>query len=171
MRNLALPASALEMAPPTARVRSRPPVIWRAGLPWPCVQLAIAVDTAFVAGAGNCSIGGGIYLMDNQLNGGSSGEGGFASLASVAPLGSLVGYTAYPLDTSMGDQVAITGFSVVEGDVFGCAGYPIAQRPDYWIAQAMNLGSQVYQVQLRITAGALRPTQFHVHVQATLRTC
>ena len=165
------PASMRVMAPPTARVRPVPPLVWRAGLPWPCAQVAIAVDTAFVAGAGNASIAGGIYLMDNQLNGGSSGEGSFGSLSSVVPVGSLVGYAAYPLDASMGDQVAITGFSVVEGDVFGGAGYPVAQRPDYWIAQAMNLGAQVYQVQLRITAGALRPTRFYVHVQASLRTC
>lgn len=161
----------MPMPAPTARVRPVPPLTWRAGLPWPCAQVAIAVDTAFVAGAGDAAIASGIYLMDNQLNGGSSGEGSFGSLASVVPVGSLVGYAAYPLDTGLGDQVAITGFSVVEGDVFGCAGYPIAQRPDYWIAQAMYLGSQVYQIQLRITAGALRPTQFYVHVQATLRTC
>lgn len=170
MRTLATPTSARAVTPPTARVRTGLPLTGRSGLPWPCAQVAIAVDTAFVAGAGGSPIVGGIYLMDNQLAGGSSGEGSFASLSSVVPLGSLVGYAAYPLDASLGDQVAITGFSVVEGDVFGSAGYPIAQRPDYWIAQAMYLGSQVYQVQLRITAGALRPTQFYVHVQATLRT-
>jgi hypothetical protein len=130
-------------------------------------QLVIAVDTAYVAGSGGSSISAGIYLMDNQVNEGSTGEGGMA-LHSVVPIGALIGFSAYPINIGSGDKVAITGFSVVSGDVFGSPGYPIEQAKGYWIGQAMNIGSQIYQIQLCITAGSLRPTDYYVHAQAGL---
>ena len=130
-------------------------------------QLVIAVDTALVAGAGGSSIAAGIYLMDNQLNTGSTGEGGMA-LHSVVPIGALIGFSAFAIDSGSGDKVVITGFSIVDGNVFGSPGYPVQQGADYWIGQAMNIGTQTYRIQLRITAGALRPTDYYVHTQAGL---
>lgn len=130
-------------------------------------QVVIAVDTAYVAGAGGGSITAGIYLMDNQLNTGSTGEGSM-TLHSVVPVGALIGYSAYPIDAGSGDTVVITGFSVIEGNVFGSPGYPIQQSAGYWIGQAMNIGSQTYKIQLRITAGSLRPTDYYVYTQAGL---
>lgn len=113
-----------------------------AGLPFPSGQVAIAVATAFVAGAGGRCIDSGIYLMDNALDGGSTGAGSFGQLHSVVPVGSLVGFSAAPIDTAMGAVVEITGFQIVDGNVFGCAGYPVAQTRAYWIGQAMHLGVQ-----------------------------
>ena len=56
----------------------------------------------------------------------------------------------------------------MQGDVFGSAGYPILQTSAYWIGQAMSFGSQTYQIQLCVTAGALRPTKFYVSVGCVL---
>jgi hypothetical protein len=138
-----------------------------AALPPPVAQVAVAVDTALVAGSGGSTISTGIYLMDNQLAEGATGEASFV-LHSIVPVGSLIGFTAYPINTGIGDTVVITGFNIVEGDVFGSAGYPILQQSGYWIGQAMNIGAQSYQIQLCITAGSLRPTRYYVHAQASL---
>jgi hypothetical protein len=148
----------------TAFVRAVHP---RAGIPNPPVQVALAVDTAYVVGAGGTTITSGIYVMDNELNAGSTGEGTMA-LHTRCPIGSLIGYSSYPIDVGSGDTVAITGFSVTQGNVFGAAGAPLQQSPDYWIAQAMFTGSTTFQIQLCITAGALRPTKYYVSVGCQL---
>lgn len=133
----------------------------------PPVQVAITVDTAYVAGNGGTHITSGIYIVDNQLNAGSTGEGGMA-LHTQCAVGSLIGFSSYPIDTGSGDSVAITGFSIVQGSVFGSSGYPIESSPGYWIGQAMYFGSQTYEIQLAVTAGALRPIKFYVAVECQL---
>jgi hypothetical protein len=142
-------------------------VVLGASLPNPLTQIAIAVDTAYVAGYGGQHISTGIYVMDNQLNAGSTGEGGMA-IQTHCSVGSLIGYTSYPVDTGSGDTAAISGFSILSGSVFGSAGYPIQQTPNYWVAQAMYFGSQAYEIQLCVTAGVLRPTKFYVSVECQL---
>ncbi len=133
----------------------------------PQTQLAIAVDTAFVAGHGGKRIASGIYVTDNQLNDGSTGEASM-SLHTRCNVGSLIGFTSYPIDVGSGDSVTIAGFSVVRGNVFDSSGYPLQQTPSYWIGQAMLLGSQTYEIQLCITAGALRPVKFYVSTECQL---
>jgi hypothetical protein len=105
--------------------------------------------------------------MDNQLNAGSTGEGAMG-LHTVVPVGSLMGFSSYPIDTESGDTAAITGFDIVRGNVFSSLGYPLQQTPNYWIGQAVNIGTQTYQIQLCITAGALRPAKFYVQALAEL---
>lgn len=90
------------------------------------------------------------------------------ALRSHCSVGSLIGYTSYPIDTGSGDTVTIAGFSVTSGKVFGSSGFPIQQTPQYWVAQAMYLGSQTYEIQLCIVAGILRPVKVYVSVECQL---
>jgi hypothetical protein len=133
-----------------------------AGIPNPNTQIAIAVDTAYIAANAGRGISTGIYMTDNQLNLGSSNEGQL-ELHTYCNNHSLIGFEVYPIDPNTGDTVAITGFNVSQGNVFGGAGYPIEQRPDYWIGQATNAGSQTYQIQIKITTGGLRPVSYYVN--------
>ncbi|MFN9623758.1 MAG: hypothetical protein ACK587_13150 [Cyanobacteriota bacterium] len=131
-------------------------------IPNPQTQIAIAIDTAFVASLGGSFVSSGIYMMDNQVNLGSTNEG-TSELSTVCNNGSLIGFSVYPIDPNSGDSVSITGFNVSGGNVFGGSGYPLQETPDYWIGQAVNRGSQVYQIQVKITTGGLRPVSYYVN--------
>lgn len=133
-----------------------------AQLPAPQTQIAIAIDTAYIAANHSKPVSTGIYMMDNQLNYGSTGDGGL-ELSTVCPVGSLIGFTAYPMDPNSGDKVEITGFNVSQGSVFGNSGYPIEMTPDYWIGQAINEGRQTYQIQVKVTVGQIRPTSYYIN--------
>jgi hypothetical protein len=135
----------------------------------PQAFITIAVDTAYVASQQGQNIGTGVYMMDNELSNGSSGEGQL-ELSTVVPVGSLIGFNSVPINPSSGDQVIITGFTVSQGSVFGGAGYPqqqpsIGTQPagSYWIGQAMNAGHQTYQIQIMVTVGTLRPVSYYVN--------
>jgi hypothetical protein len=134
------------------------------GLPNPATQIAVAVDTAYIAANAGQNITTGLYMTDNQLNLGSSGEGSL-ELHTSCNNGSLIGFSVYPINQNSGDTVAITGFTVSQGSVFGGAGYPIqqSQTGNYWIGQAMNSGSQTYQIQIKVTTGGLRPVSYYVN--------
>jgi len=134
----------------------------------PQTAITIAVDTAYVAAQNGQNISQGVYMMDNQLDAGSSGEGTLG-LSTHADLGSLIGFNAVPINPVSGDSVIITGFTVSQGSVFGSSGYPIQQPAignepagAYWIGQAMNAGRQIYQIQLKLTVGQLRPISYFV---------
>jgi hypothetical protein len=131
-------------------------------IPNPQTQIAICVDTAYIAANSGQQISTGIYMTDNQLNLGSSNEGQM-ELHTNCNNGSLIGFTAYPIDTNSGDKVEITGFNVSQGNVFGGSGYPLSQTPSYWIGQAANAGNQTYQIQIKVTVGALRPIDYYVN--------
>jgi hypothetical protein len=128
----------------------------------PVIAITIAIDTAYAAAQQGKNLGQCIYMMDNMVSSGSSQEGTL-ELSTVGPVGSLIGFNSVPIDINAaadGASVAITGFVVSQGNVFGAAGYPRAQRPDYWIGQLMNQGSQTYQIQIKVTVGALRPVSY-----------
>lgn len=135
----------------------------------PQTAITIAVDTAYVASQGGRNINQGIYMMDNMVSNGSSGEGTL-ELHTNCNVGNLVGFNAVPIDTDSGDTVVITGFTVSQGSVFTAAGQP-RQQPalpnepagSYWIGQAMNSGTQVYQIQIKVTTGVLQPTSYYIN--------
>jgi hypothetical protein len=133
-----------------------------AAIPNPQTQISIVIDTAFIVATAGNNINTGVYMMDDQLNSGSSGEGQL-ELSTVCPVGNLIGFTVYPLDQNSGDTVAITGFNVSQGNVFGNQGYPLQIKPNYWIGQATNGGNQTYQIQVKVTAGGLRPTDYYIN--------
>lgn len=128
----------------------------------PQAAVLIAVDTAYVAAQQGRNISTGIYMYDNMLKNGSSNEGQL-ELSTVVNNGSLIGFETVPINPASGDLVEITGFTVSQGSVFGSQGYPQAQNPDYWIGQAMNQGKQVYQIQIKVTVGQIRPVSYYVN--------
>ena len=133
----------------------------------PQTAITIAVDTQYVAAQGGRNISKGIYMFDNNVDSGSSGEGTL-ELSTVTVNGSLIGFDAVPINPNTGDTVLITGFIVSQGTVFGSQGYPLSQpKPlpagSYWIGQATSQGSQTYQIQIQITTGGIRPTTYFVN--------
>ena len=144
----------------------------------PQVSVAIAVDTAYVAArAQDGYITSGVFMMDNMVHNGSAGEGTLA-LETVCNAGSLIGFQVIPIDAegSQGDQVVITSFVDVRGNVFTGAGHPIQQPPignlppgSYWIGQALAAGTEVYQIQIEVTVGQLQPVRYFVWWTATLK--
>jgi hypothetical protein len=143
-----------------------------AALPAPKTAITIAVDTAYVAAQQGQDISQGIYMMDNQLNNGSTGEGGL-ELSTVTTLGSLIGFDIVPLNPNSGDTVVIEGFQVEpppgQTGVFGSSGFPQQQPPlgnqpdgSYWVGQAQNAGSQTYQILIKVTVGLIRPVSYFI---------
>jgi hypothetical protein len=135
----------------------------------PQVAITIAVDTAYVASQQGNNIGQGVYMMDNQASNGSTNEGQM-ELNSVVPVGSLIGFNTVPINPASGDTVIISGFTVSQGSVFGSQGYPQQQPPlgnepagSYWIGQALNADSQIYQIQIKVTTGLIRPISYYVN--------
>lgn len=135
----------------------------------PQAFITIAVDTAYVASQQGQNISHGVYMMDNQVSNGSTNEGQ-TELSTVVPVGSLIGFNTVPINPGSGDTVIITGFTVSQGSVFGSQGYPQQQPPigtepvgAYWIGQAMNVGHQTYQIQIKVTVGQLRPISYYVN--------
>ena len=134
-------------------------------------SIQIAVDTAYVAAQSGRNIGQGIYMMDNRIRNGSTGEGTL-ELHTVCNNGDLIGFNVLPIDAlgTSGDQVVITGFTVSQGSVFTAAGTPRRQPPlpgeiagAYWLGQALNQGSQTYQIQIMVTVGILQPVTYFVN--------
>ncbi|HEY0314229.1 MAG TPA: hypothetical protein VGC56_17275 [Allosphingosinicella sp.] len=139
----------------------------------PSASIVIAIDTAFVvANAGQVESG--IYMFDNQVTNGSTGEATM-ELCSVVPTGSKIGWNSLAIDPSRGDTVIITGFNVSQGSIFGSAGFPAVQPalPDqpagsYWIGQATQAGSQTYQIQLLVAAAGFKGGQYFVNFSASV---
>jgi hypothetical protein len=138
-----------------------------AGIPVNSV-ITVAVDTAYVAAQQGRNIGTGVYMMDNMINNGSSNEGQM-ELSTKIPVGYTIGFNSVPINPVSGDKVVISGFNVSQGNVFGSAGYPqpfpLGNEPpgSWWIGQAMNAGSQTYQIQIAVTVGQIRPVTYYVN--------
>jgi hypothetical protein len=144
----------------------------------PTVSITIAVDTAAIAAVGEGPITSGVYLMDNMVRNGSTNEGQI-NLHTKCNVGALIGYQVLPIDAagSASDSVVLTAFAMKGGDdVFTGAGHPI-QIPDpptglnvgsYWIGQAMTAGTEIYEIQIEVTIGALQPTKLYVSWSAEI---
>jgi hypothetical protein len=121
----------------------------------PQTMIAIAVDTAYVAGSGAHQLQNGIYMMDNHANIGSENEGQL-ELSTVCNVGDLVAFRVYPVDQrreTNGGSVVITGIEVKQGDVFGSSGYPRPYEGEtYWIGRAEKAGRQTYTMALEVTS-------------------
>ncbi|HEX8131768.1 MAG TPA: hypothetical protein VF527_21915 [Pyrinomonadaceae bacterium] len=136
----------------------------------PQTAITIAVDTEYVASQQGQNISQGIYMFDNQLNAGSTGEGTLELFTQTADE-SLIGFNVVPMNPNTGDQVIISGFTVSQGSIWGSQGYPEAEpsfgsQPagSYWIGQATSEGPrQTYQIQIKVTTGGLRPATYYVN--------
>lgn len=137
-------------APANAQVK-------RAATTTVCPQAAIqiALDTQYLIGEGGQFPTSGIYMFDNELGNGSTGEGTM-ELSTQLPAGTLISWNVFPLNPNTGDTAAITGFNVSQGNVFGSSGFPRQVTPSFWVGEAVNDGSQTYQIQVTISS-ALGP--------------
>jgi len=139
-------------------------VLKEGAIPNPQSAITIAVDTSYIIAQGGGTVGKGLYMFDNRLTNGSSGEGGL-ELNSEVNQGDYIGFEVVPIDSNTGDTVKITGFNVSQGSVFGSTGYPmqISASGDYWIGQAVNKTSlTTYQLQIAVSSGGLRPVTYYV---------
>jgi hypothetical protein len=120
----------------------------------PIVQTAvtIALDTKYLISQPPGTNSRGIYMLDNRVDNGSSGEGNL-ELSTVCNAGDIMSFEVIAINELMGgsaDTVKITGFNVSQGNVFGGSeGAPISYHLPgtspgaYWLAQAVNTGQQV----------------------------
>jgi len=139
-------------------------VVKQATLPCPQTAIQVAVDTSYIISQGGQNISQGIYMMDNEVNNGSAGEGSL-ELHTRTNAGNLIGWEVSPINQNTGDTVVITGFNVSAGSVFGSQGYPQQENASgsYWVGQAFNAGTQTYQIQIKVTSGGIRPTSYFVN--------
>lgn len=137
----------------------------------PPTSITIAVDTAYVAAQQGQNISDGVYMMDNRVRNGSTGEGAL-ELTTVCNDGDLIGFNVVPINVlgTSGDSVVITGFTVSQGSVFTAAGSPRQQAAlpgepagAYWIGQAMSQGTQTYQIQIEVSIGQLQPVSYFIN--------
>ncbi|NEO98853.1 MAG: hypothetical protein F6K58_09280 [Symploca sp. SIO2E9] len=137
----------------------------------PLTAITIAVDTAYIAAQQGRNVNQGIYMMDNMVANGSTKEGTL-ELHTKCPVGSLIGFNTVAINgegTSQ-DQVIITGFTVSNGSVFTAAGQPQQQTSpgheppgSYWVGQALNTGTQTYQIQIKVMVGILHPVSYFIN--------
>jgi len=128
----------------------------------PQAAIQIAVDTQYVVGqGGGDNLTTGVYLVDNEIENGSTGEGTM-NLYTVVPTETFISWTAFPINPNTDDTVAITGFTVNQGPVFGSNGYPRQQPSGDWVGEAIDQGKQTYTIQLTITNGLGQTTSLEV---------
>lgn len=125
----------------------------------PARVINIAVDTVFLYSQTSGQYAGtGIYMMDNNVAGGSQGEGGL-ELTSIVTAGFGVAFNVFPIDEAgnQGDSVSIVGFEISSGtNIFGNWGYPAPQPSTssyQWLGTAMIQGTCTYQIKIGVTVG------------------
>jgi|SRR5579872_7165108 len=124
----------------------------------PSLVINITVDTQELYNQPNSFPGSGVYMMDNNVSNGSTGEGTM-ELSSMVCAGSLIGFNIVPIDIagSQGDTVQIMGFEVSSGtNIFGIWGFPQQQPAGsayQWIGTAMTEGQSVYQIKIGVSYG------------------
>jgi len=125
----------------------------------PARVINVAVDTAYLySQTSGVYAGTGIYMMDNNVAGGSTGEGGL-ELSSLVTAGFGVGFNTFPIDEAgaQGDSVRIVGFQISNGtNIFGNFGFP-AEQPKtssyQWLGTAMTQGNCTYQIKIAVSVG------------------
>jgi hypothetical protein len=142
------------------------------GAPVAQTAISIAVDTDYIGTLppGTTHANAGIYMVDNRVQNGSTNEGQL-ELSTHCPVGNLISFTAVPVNAESANPgtIEITGFNVSQGNVFTAAGQPRPFTPPpgvdegaFWIGQAMQGGSQTYQVQIKVTIGQLQPVSYYI---------
>jgi hypothetical protein len=132
----------------------------------PARVINVAVDTAFLYSQTSGAYSGtGVYMMDNNVAGGSTGEGGL-ELSSIVTAGFGIAFNAFPIDAAgaQGDIVQIVGFEISSGqNIFGNWGWPAQQPPSssyQWLGTAMIQGNCTYQIKIGVSIGGA-PMQYY----------
>jgi hypothetical protein len=125
----------------------------------PARVINVAVDTVYLYSQTSGQYAGqGIYMMDNNVVGGSSGEGS-EELTSLVTAGFGVGFNVFPIDAlgAQGDSVEIVGIELSNGtNIFGNFGWPSQQPPSssyQWLGTVMVQGSCTYQLKIGVSIG------------------
>jgi len=142
-------------------------------MPTAQTAISIAVDTDYIGTLppGTVAANQGIYMMDNRVLNGSGGEGTL-ELSTHCPAGNVISFNVVPINGagSSDATVEITGFNVSQGSVFTAAGQPRPFNPppgggttnSFWMGQALQQGSQTYQIQIKVTIGTLQPVSYFI---------
>jgi len=138
----------------------------------PQVNIAVAIDCAFVyaQNSGQMYTGTGIYMMDNQVTAGSTGEGSLELNTYVPAAIQFVGLNVYDIAGGVqGASVEITGLEYSSGtNVFTDNGWPSAQTAEsstcQWMGQALQSTSgksaMTYQYKIAISYPD-QPTKYY----------
>jgi hypothetical protein len=131
------------------------------------IVINVAVDAAYVYSQTPGSYqGAGIYMMDNNFEGGSTGEGGM-ELTTAGGAGQSVAFNVFPINQlqNNGAQVVILGMEQSSGvNVFGNQGWPAGQTPStpyQFLGTLMRSGAMTYQLKIGVTVGAQFPMQYY----------
>lgn len=126
----------------------------------------IAVDTVYLYSQTNGQYAGtGVYMMDNNVDGGSTNQGGL-ELSSQVTAGFGVAFNVFPVDAAgtQGDSVEIVNFEVSNGtNIFGNFGWPQPQASTssyQWLGMAMTQGNCTYQLKIGVSVGGA-PTKYY----------
>lgn len=131
------------------------------------VVINVAVDAALVYSSQPGSYQGeGIYMMDNNAAGGSTGEGGM-ELTTAAGAGQTVAFNVFPINELQANGAAVTieGMEWSDGtNVFGNQGWPDPQTPStpyQFLGTLMQGGQMTYQMKIGVTTGTVFPVQYY----------
>ena len=132
----------------------------------PTVIINIAIDSqALFSQPPGPTDGTGIYMMDNWVASGSTGQGSSELYTQNVQAEEWVGWNVNAIDSlgQMGDSVEITSFEISDGiNVWGTEGYWQAGSGNLqWIAQAKNAGKITYQVKVGVSTGNGAPVQYY----------
>ena len=132
----------------------------------PARVINIAVDTAYLYSQANGQYAGtGIYMVDNNVDGGSSNQGGL-ELSSQVTAGFGIAFNVFPVDSAgaQGDSVEIVNFEISNGtNIFGNFGWPKQQDATssyQWIGTALAQGNCTYQLKIGVSVGGA-PTKYY----------
>ncbi|ARP80636.1 hypothetical protein CAL12_07155 [Bordetella genomosp. 8] len=155
----------IQVLPPSRNLATRSKAALVPSEDWsptnPQTVVRIMVDTASVAASGGGAIGiGQAYMFDNRADNGSGAEGTL-ELKTVAHPRDYIGFYIDAINPNLGDQLAIMGFSITSGDVFGgSAGHPVQKSYNYWVGQIINASNSAYRISCSLTTNGLNQQQF-----------
>ncbi|MCG6203348.1 hypothetical protein LPW26_01745 [Rhodopseudomonas sp. HC1] len=132
------------------------------------IVVNIAVDVNYVYSQKPGSyLGAGIYMMDNHVVSGSSGEGTL-ELTVAGSAGQSVAFNAFAINQLQGTNAVVTiqGLQQSSGtNVFGNQGWPSAQTPPapyQFLGYLMKSGQMTYQIKIGVSPnGVIFPTQYY----------
>ncbi len=131
------------------------------------IVINIAVDAAYIySQAPGSYLGAGIYMMDNNKESGSSGEGS-QELNTHGGAGQTVAFNVIVINTLQNNGAAVTieGMEQSSGtNVFGNQGWPAAQTPNtpyQFLGTLMKSGQMTYQLKIGVTIGTIYPVQYY----------
>ncbi|QDW33773.1 hypothetical protein FFE93_012335 [Yersinia sp. KBS0713] len=151
------------------------------GINNPETIIRIFVDTAYVAASGGGAITGptskGIYVIDNRGSIGSPLEARIP-VKTYVHREDYIGFYISAIDPTLTDPdleetLTIEGFTILGGNLFGSAGYPVRRERDdnYWIAQAVNASpATTYEVHCKLLTQGLTPQTIYFSFNSIIST-